>query len=169
MWAVIAFGLCQPTLASDMFETTASVSMVSPLQITSAAPMEFGVVTIPKAGQCGYTLAPDGSLLASGGSDCAALSGTPMPAEFSVSCAPSTQVRFDLSYTNTAPSGASFGAGISPMDIDGQGAGGVVQILPCDTDGLTEVSVGGLLTVTPAVGTDFTGEIGTIRLEIIYD
>jgi len=45
----------------------------------------------------------------------------------------------------------------------------VVQILPCDTDGLTEVSVGGLLTVTPAVGTDFTGEIGTIRLEIIYD
>lgn len=169
IWAGIVLGLCQPVFAADMIDTTVSVSMVSPLQINSASPMEFGVVTIPKAGSCDYALGPDGNLQASGGSDCAALSGTPMPAEFSVSCAADTQVRFDISYTNSAPSGASFGAGTAPMNIDGRGAGGVVQVLPCDTDGLSEVRAGGLLSVTPAVGTDFTGEIGTITLEVIYD
>lgn len=162
--------MAAPTLAAaDMMDTTASAAMVSPLQITSAAPLEFGTVVIPKLGQCIYTLGPDDILQSSGGTDCTALSGTPLAANFEVGCAANVQVRFDLIYTNTAPTGASFGAGTAPMDIDGRGAGSVTQILPCDSDGQTVVRAGGTLSVTPQAPDSFSGDVGTIRLEIIYD
>jgi len=124
---------------------------------------------VPKAGECLYVLGPEGLLNASGGSDCVALSGTPLAGQFELSCAPDQSVRFELIYSNTAPSGADFGGQTNPADIDGRGAGPALQVLPCDRDGLSDLRVGGQISISSNAPSAFTGEVGTIRLEVTYD
>ena len=154
---------------ADMEDITANAKISSPLTISSASSLEFGEVTRPNTGQCDYELGPDSELIVSGGSDCMAMSGTPFAAEFTINCAVDVLVRFELTYENQAPDGAVFSAGENSMDIDGRGAGDVLQVTGCDSDGQTQVSAGGRLSVTPTAPDDFTGTVGTIRLEAIYD
>ena len=166
-------GVCSLMISNivnaEMFDLPASTTMVTPLSITSAAPLEFGTVTVPKVGDCIYVLNTDSEISASGGPECTALSGMPESGHFVLSCGAYQSVIFEVFYTNTAPSGAVFGAPPKPADIDGRGSGPAMQLLPCDRDGMSDIRVGGQLSITPNAPSAFSGEVGTIRLEVTYD
>ncbi|MAI91221.1 DUF4402 domain-containing protein [Ponticaulis sp.] len=150
-------------------DVTASAELVTPIDILGEGDLSFGTLAIPRTGSCVYDVSAIGTLSASGATDCQGLSGQSLPAEFSVACDADALVTFELIYTNSAPAGATFSSPSNPMSIDGFGAGSALQTIACDTDGLSDVTAGGRLTVTPSASSGFSGQVGTIRLEAQYE
>ena len=146
----------------------ASAKMMTPVDVVGEGDLSFGTVAIPRTGNCEYELTPRSETLAPKSEECRFLAGSPIAAEFSVACSPSQPVTFEAIFTNSAPTGASFGSGNNSLEIDGLGAGDVLQVQSCDKDGFSEVRGGGRLTVTPNAPEGFSGEVGTIRLEANY-
>tara|TARA_Y100000052_G_C2952225_1_gene88005 strand:+ start:1804 stop:2361 length:558 start_codon:yes stop_codon:yes gene_type:complete len=146
----------------------ASAKMMTPVDIVGEGDLAFGTVAIPRTETCVYELTPRSETLSSKSDECRFLSGSPIAAEFSVACSPSQPVTFEAIFTNSAPTGTSFGAGTNSLEIDGLGAGDILQVQSCDKDGFSEVRVGGRLSVTPNAPEGFSGEVGTIRLEANY-
>lgn len=146
----------------------ASAKMVTPVDIVGLGDLAFGTVAIPRSENCIYEVSPRDEVISSKSDECRFLSGSPIAAEFSVACSPSEPMTFEVIFTNSAPTGASFSAGTNSLEIDGLGAGDILQVQSCDKDGFSEVRVGGRLTVTPNAPEGFSGEVGTIRLEANY-
>lgn len=148
--------------------TDASASLLQPLVITAAQPLEFGVLAIPYEGECLYEVDVTGRVNAPGGV-CQFLGGDRFPARFTLSCAAGALVQFQVIHTSTAPSGALFAAPAGAMEVDGSGAGPAFQARPCDGDGISQVAAAGRLTVRAGTTHGFSGPVGTIRLEVAYD
>lgn len=148
--------------------TDATASFIQPLVISGAQPLEFGTLAIPPQGECAYELDVAGRANVPGGI-CQFVGGDRFAARFTVSCAASALVQYQMIHTNTAPAGAEFSAPANMMDVDGAGAGPAFQTLPCDTDGISEVAGAGRLIVRAGTVHGFTGAVGTIRLEVAYD
>ena len=146
----------------------ASAGLATPVDVQAEGDLTFGVVAVPREAACAYTVTPRGNVQATSRDECRFLSGKPLNAAFSVACSAGQMVTFEAVFTNTAPAGATFEAGDDPMEIDGLGEGAAVQVQACDKDGLSEVRIGGRLTVTPDAPSSFTGEVGSIRLEAAY-
>jgi len=158
-----------PFAMADTLSVDASAALVTPLSVSSGAPMEFGTLTVPQAGECTYAIAPVGTFTATGGADCQRLSGTPLPAAFIVRCAADALVTFDVRYTNGAPAGATFGAPPTPVAVDARTPGALFQTHPCDSDGESTVAAGGQLTVTPEASDTSLAVVGTVTLEASYE
>jgi hypothetical protein len=165
--AVLAIAVPARLSAQDA-EADASATMIQPIAITGAQPLEFGIVAIPTQGECIYEIDTAGRTGSPVGL-CQFISADQFPARFSLNCAASTLVQFQLIYTDRAPAGASFAAPPAAMDIDGNGAGPLFQTRPCDTDGTSQITAAGRLTVRSATAHGFSGTVGTIRLEVAYD
>ena len=155
-------------LAPAMADSGATAQALVALSVESDADLVFGTVLIPGSGQCVYRVDPDGATEATGGSGCGFVTDAGAPAAFSVGCTPDALVRFEAIFENSAPPGAAFGASDSAVAIDARAAGPLAQVAPCDRDGLTEIRIGGALTLN-AGASEFDGAVGTIRLEAIYD
>lgn len=165
----LLFGLmASPVLAQ---ETTidADATLVTPMVIVASEGMRFGTIAVSNGGECIYEIAPDGTASKQGENRCAFLSGFPTAATFEIDCGAGALVRMELIHANLAPTGAVFSATALPMTVDGANAGSAMQILPCDGDGRTVVRAGGRLVTTPEASAGFTGRVGTIRLEVVYD
>lgn len=147
----------------------ADATLVAPLAIVASEGLSFGTLAVSMGTSCIYEVLPDGTTNKSGDARCAFLSGLPIPAKFELDCGPGAMVRMELVHANLAPTGATFTTIARPMTVDGAGAGAAMQVLPCDSDGRSVIHAGGRLTTTPAAGTGFSGRVGTIRLEVIYD
>ncbi|KPF62441.1 hypothetical protein [Porphyrobacter sp. AAP60] len=156
-----------PCMAQES-ETDASASLIQPLVINGAQPLEFGTLAIPPQGECVYELDVAGRTNAPGGI-CQFIGGDRFAARFTLSCAASALVQYQMIHTNTAPAGAEFSAPSGVMEVDGAGPGPAFQTLPCDTDGISEVAGAGRLIVRAGTVHGFTGAVGTIRLEVAYD
>lgn len=168
--AISAATFAVPSAAlADELDTDASASFATPVGIMSAAPMAFGEVVRPNIGQCVYDMDPDSSITATGGNDCAVIAGVQLAAEFTLGCEANSLLRLTLLIDDLAPSGASFAAGSQPFTIDGAGAGADTMLAPCDADGTSTVMAGGQLTVTDTAPAAFSGTVGTITLEAIYE
>jgi len=168
--AISALALAVPSAAlADELDTDASASFASPVGIMSAAPMAFGEVVRPNIGQCTYDMSPDSNITATGGDNCAVIAGVQLAAEFTLGCEANSLLRLTLLIDDLAPSGASFSAGSQPFTIDGAGAGADTMLAPCDADGTSVVMAGGQLTVTDTAPAAFSGTVGTITLEAIYE
>jgi hypothetical protein len=148
--------------------TDASASLLQPLAITGAQPLEFGTLAIPPQGECVYEIDVAGRANAPGGI-CQFLGQDRFPARFTLSCAARALVQFQVIHTDAAPAGAVFAAPAAAMEIDGAGAGAAFQSRPCDADGISEIAAAGRLTVRAGALHGFTGTVGTIRLEVAYD
>jgi hypothetical protein len=168
MLVAMLAGAIPTALSAQETETDASATMVQPLSITGAQPLEFGTVAIPTQGECIYEIDTAGRPVSPAGL-CQFISADQFPARFSLNCAASTLVQFQLVYTDRAPVGAFFAAPPAAMDIDGNGAGALFQTRPCDTDGTSQITAAGRLTVRAATAHGFSGTVGTIRLEVAYD
>lgn len=147
----------------------ANAAFTTPVQIMTIDDLVFGTVIVPLSGSCTYAVPASGSAIASGASGCEFVSGLQAPAGFEVGCGANVLTRYEVFYDNLAPAGANFSSGVAPMKIDGHNAGGPLQIHPCDSDGLSLVSLGGVLTVSSSASDGFSGRVGTIRLEAVYD
>ena len=146
----------------------ANASLLQPLAITGAQPLEFGTLAIPHQGECIYEVDVAGRPNAPGGI-CQFIGGDRFPARFTLSCAARSLVQFQVIHTDAAPTGARFAAPPAAMEIDGAGAGAAFQTRPCDADGISEIAAAGRLTVSAGALHGFTGPVGTIRLEVAYD
>lgn len=160
--------LVMPSVASEA-DVTASAELVTPIDIVGEGDLSFGTLAVPRTGTCVYDVTATGGSVLSGGSECQFLAGQILQAEFSVACEADALVTYEVIYTNSAPSGATFSAPSNPMAIDGFAASGALQTRACDADGLSDVNAGGRLTVTPSAPSSFTGQVGTIRLEAQYE
>ena len=157
-----------PLMAQESAENSASASLVQPLVITGAQPLEFGTLAIPTAQTCLYAISPTGQEEASGVL-CQFIAGEVLPAGFTLNCAAGSLVQFEVIYIDSAPAGARFSAPEAAMSIDGQAVGSVYQVGACDADGTSEIRAGGLLEVSAQAQHDFSGRVGTIRLEVAYN
>lgn len=167
MLAVLPIALA-PQLHAKEAEADATATLVQPLVITGAQPLEFGMLAIPAQGECIYEVDTAGRGNSPAGV-CQFIGADQFPARFSLNCAASTLVQFQLIYSDSAPAGATFSAPPAAMDIDGNGAGALFQTRPCDTDGTSQISAAGRLTVRAGAAHGFSGPVGTIRLEVAYD
>lgn len=165
--AVLALSPVVPSMAQEA-DTDATATLVQPLVITGAQPLEFGMLAIPAQGECIYEVDTAGRGNTPAGV-CQFIGANQFPARFRLNCAASTLVQFQLVYTDSAPAGATFSAPPAAMDIDGNGAGALFQTRPCDTDGTSQISAAGRLTVRAGAVHGFSGPVGTIRLEVAYD
>ena len=150
-------------------DANAAAEFLSPVEITTSRDLDFGVVTTPHSSNCIYTIAPDGTQSATGDRMCGFVSGLAGSASFEVLCQPDTSVFIELVYSNSAPSGASFGPNVTPLSWDSSSAGPAAQIAPCDADGQSIANAGGELIVTPTAPPGFSGQVGLIRLEVAYE
>jgi hypothetical protein len=150
-------------------DAEANATLAAPIQIQTTDDLVFGTVIVPLSGSCTYGVPPSGAPTVSGGSGCAFISGVQVPAGFEVRCGASVLTRYEVNFDDLAPTGTSFSSPALPMKIDGHDAGGALQLHPCDTDGLSLVSLGGVLTVSATASGGFSGRVGTIRLEVAYD
>lgn len=150
-------------------ELNASAELVTPIDIIGVGDLSFGTLAVPRQSTCTYDVSATGVTNVSGGAECQFLAGQALSAEFSVACAADELVTYELIYTNSAPSGVTFSAPSNPMAIDGFGAGAVLQTQACDSDGLSDVTAGGRLTITTNSPDTFSGNVGTIRLEAQYE
>lgn len=156
-------------LLADELDTDASAKFATPVGIMSAAPMAFGEVVRPNTGQCVYDMAPDSRVTATGGADCAVIAGVQLAAEFTLGCEANSLLRLTLLIDDLAPSGAQFTAGSQPFSIDGAGSGADTILAACDADGESIVMAGGQLIVSDSAPAAFSGTVGTITLEAIYE
>lgn len=169
--ALLAFASllpCTAVLAQDA-EGQASASLLTPLSIAAIEGLEFGMLAVSPAGECIYTIDPSGQVSKSGDGRCAFISGATFNGRFEVDCGADTLVQFSLFYTDLAPDGASFGPSPDPMQVDAAKPASAFQLLACDKDGRSVVRAGGRLLVTPKALSGFSGQVGTIRLEVKYD
>jgi hypothetical protein len=169
--ALASAGLAGTLAAQDLpvdIQTDASASLLQPLAIMAAQPLEFGTLAIPQNGECIYEIDVAGRANAPGGI-CQFIGGDRFPARFTLSCAANSLVQFQVIHTDSAPAGAVFAAPSGAMDIDGSGAGPAFQTRPCDGDGTSDIAAAGRLTVSAGATHGFTGPVGTIRLEVAYD
>lgn len=150
-------------------EAQASASMLAPLTIAAVEGLEFGMVAVSPEGDCRYSIDPSGQASKSGDGRCALLSGATFNGRFEVDCGADALVQFSLFYTDLAPDGASFGPSAQPMQVDAGAPASAFQVLACDSDGRSVVRAGGSLLVTPRAPSGFSGQVGTIRLEVKYD
>lgn len=155
-------------MAQDEMEANAEARFVQPLTLNAAQPLEFGTLAIPNSGGCVYSLSPNATRLSSGGL-CQFIEGDTLPADFSLSCAADSLVQFQAIFSDEAPPGASFNAPDEPMAIDGAEPGAAYQMRACDGDGLSEVKVGGEIRLNSDAPHEFSGPVGSIRLEVAYN
>lgn len=155
---------------AETTDVEASAAFVAPVSILSAEPLTFGQLAVPASGECTYTLSPTGSVTASGGGTCAFIDAKALAARFEIGCGQSgAAVRYEITYINAAPAGSTFEAPANPVRIDAAQAGGLSQVRPCDTDGISVVSAGGQLRVSASAPRSFKGRVGTIRLEAVFE
>ncbi len=159
---------CAASGSAEEAETGAGATFMQPLSIAAAQPLDFGTLAIPVTGSCLYVLGPDSKRSTSGGL-CQFLGGDALPAEFALTCAANSLVQFQLIYTDAAPAGAAFDAAPETMAIDGAAPGSAYQVRPCDADGMSVVKAGGVIELRPEAPHQFSGPVGSIRLEIAYN
>ncbi|MET0371324.1 MAG: DUF4402 domain-containing protein [Sphingobium sp.] len=165
---IVTLGLSPMGMAQES-NVEANATLIAPLSIVASEGLSFGTLAVSMGTSCIYEVLPDGTTNKSGDQRCAFLSGAPTAATFELDCGPGAMVRMEVIHSNLAPTGAEFAALARPMAVDSAPAGAAMQLLPCDSDGRSVIHAGGRLTTRPTAGIGFSGRVGTIRLEVIYD
>lgn len=134
--------------------------------VDASETLAFGNVSIPREGNCQYTVDLDGSLTIEGGINCHDMGGFSSAGEYKITCSPGSLLNFETVFINEAPQGVSFEASDTPLAIDGNAAAGQMQTQPCDNDGESTATVTAVLNVSSNAPVDFAGRVGTITLEV---
>jgi len=146
-------------------------SFATDISIDALRPIDFGAVPISSTDNCKFLLSAKNTVREGNKKACNTLGTTTFTstAQFEVKCESQRLIRIEAFIASQVDGVKLDLIGDDIVVVDNNPPNGRIQIVPCDIDGVSRVTIGAALDVSNSNAELLSHEIGFLSLEVSYE